>query len=248
MTDKDNVDKYSPVDPASLNFAKLPGVIDQTLLKPESTLEEYALFCREAERRRFRAVFVPPCYVPMAAGLLSAADTLVGAPIGFPFGYQAPEVKAAEALQALDDGAQEIDMVMNISAARSGEWDLVREDLDAVVESVRAWGKLHVSKVNVKLILENPYLDDEQKVQACRLAAEAGLDYVKTATGFGPGGATVADVALMRRTVGSELGVKASGGIRTWADMRAMLEAGANLIGTSAGVQIVEDFIDANRP
>jgi deoxyribose-phosphate aldolase len=179
--------------------------------------------------------------------MLSASEVGVGAPISFPYGYAAPEVKVAETVLALEEGAREIDMVMNISAAVSGEWDIVDEDIIAVTSAVRDWERLKVARrVPVKLILETPYLDDKQKEEACRRAVEAGMDYVKTATGLGPGGATVEDIKLMRRVVGDELGVKAAGGIRTWSDAKAMLEAGANRIGASAGPEIMEDFIRAN--
>ena len=183
---------------------------------------------------------VPPLVV---SGFIEADEIRVGSRVG----GRVAEVKVAEALQALEEGAREIDMVMNISAALSGEWDIVEEDIVAVTTAVRDWERMQFKRhVPVKLILETPYLDDTQKKEACRRALETGLDYVKTATGLGPGGATVEDVKLMRRVVGEEMGVKASGGIRTWADTKAMLEAGANRIGTSAGPEIIEDFIRAN--
>jgi deoxyribose-phosphate aldolase len=137
-------------------------------------------------------------------------------------------------------------MVMNVSAARSGQWEIIEEDITAVVVAVREWEKVMLQgPVLVKLILETPYLDDEQKREACKRAATGGMDYVKTATGFGPGGATVDDIRLMREAVGDELGVKAAGGIRTWEDAKAMFEAGADRIGTSAGPELLEDFIRA---
>jgi deoxyribose-phosphate aldolase len=235
--------KYPPVDPDSLDAGALLKMIDYTLLKPEEPLEAYARFIATAREWGFGSVFVPPYYAPLASGMLSATDVRIGIPVSFPFGYAAPEIKAAEALAALEDGALEVDVVMNISAARSGEWESVDEDLRAVVTAVREWEKLaHRGAVVVKLILETPYLDNDQKREACRRAAEAGMDYVKTATGLGPGGATAADVRLMREVVGEELGVKAAGGIRTWEDAKAMIEAGADRIGTSIGPELVEDF------
>lgn len=235
--------KYPPVEVDSLDTDALLKMIDYTLLKPEEPLEAYARFIARAREWGFGTVFVPPYYAPLASGMLSATDTRIGIPVSFPFGYAAPEIKAAEALAALEDGALEVDVVMNISAARSGEWESVDEDLRTVVTAVREWEKLaHRGAVVVKLILETPYLNDDQKREACNRAAAAGMDYVKTATGLGPGGATAADVRLMREVVGEELGVKAAGGIRTWEDAKAMIEAGADRIGTSNAPELVEDF------
>lgn len=239
---------YPMVDPDTLTSQDLLRMLDYTLLRPEETLDGYTRFLKRASRFGFRAVFLPPCYVTLAAGMLSTNNILVGAPVSFPFGYSAPEIKAAEALALLEEGARELDIVMNVSAARSGEWDLVREDLDEVVAAVRGWERLTLcAPITLKVILETPLLTDEGKRRACLLAVEAGMDYVKTATGFGPGGATVEDVRLMRSVVGDELGVKAAGGIRTWADTRAMIAAGASRIGTSAAPEIMEDFLDARR-
>jgi len=238
--------KYPVIDPSSVTRQTLLAMIDYTLLKPEETLDSYTSFLKTAREWGFHAVFVPPYYVPLAVGMLSGTDVVVGAPISFPFGYCSPATKADEALAMIRDGARELDIVMNFSAARSGEWDLVEEDLATVTEEVRAWERATMGgTVVLKLILETPYLDDDQKREACRRAAAAGLDFVKTATGLGPGGATAADVALMREVVGEDLGVKAAGGVRTWADARAMIEAGACRIGTSTGPEIVEDFLRA---
>jgi deoxyribose-phosphate aldolase len=232
-----------PVDPDTLTSDDLVGMIDYTLLKPEADLAAYSSFLATARRWGFGSVFVPPYYVPLAAGMLSATDVKIGIPVSFPFGYAAPEIKAAEALAALEEGALEVDVVMNISAARSADWDSVDEDLLAVVGPVRDWERATLKgPVVLKLILETPYLDDEQKREACRRAAATGMDFVKTATGLGPGGATVQDVRLMRQTVGDKLGVKAAGGIRTWEDAKAMIAAGANRLGTSTAVELVEDF------
>jgi deoxyribose-phosphate aldolase len=235
-----------PVDPDTLTKADLLAMIDYTLLKPEADLAAYSTFLAAARDWGFGSVFVPPYYVPLAAGMLSAADVKIGIPVSFPFGYAAPEIKAAEALAALEEGASEIDVVMNISAARSGDWESVDEDLLTVVNAAREWEKvMYKGPVVLKLILETPYLDDDMKTEACRRAAATGMDFVKTATGLGPGGATVHDVKLMRRTVGDELGVKAAGGIRTWEDAKAMIAAGANRLGTSTAPELIEDFIRA---
>jgi deoxyribose-phosphate aldolase len=237
----------APVDVDSLTTEGLLQLIDYTLLKPEKTIEDYTSFISTAKRWGFRNIFVPPCYAPLADGMLSATDVGIGVPISFPYGYAAPEVKVAEALTALEEGAREVDLVMNISEALSGEWEMVEEDFITVVSAVRDWERLTLKgPVIVKVILETPYLDDDRKAEACRRAASAGLDFVKTATGLGPGGATVEDVRLMRSVVGTDLGVKAAGGIRTWEQARAMLEAGANRIGTSSGPEIIEDFINAH--
>ena len=236
--------KYETVDPDRLTTEALLRMIDYTLLKPEKTIAEYAEFIREADKWAFRTVFLPPYYVPMAVGMLSMTDVKVGVPVSFPLGFSTPETKASEALTALEDGAREIDMVMNISAALSGEWDLVEEDMREVVQAVRAWERaLAQDPISLKVILETPYLDNDQIVEACKRAESAGLDFVKTATGVGPGGATVEALKLMRKTVGAEMGVKAAGGIRTWEQAREMIKAGANRIGTSTGPDIAKQFM-----
>lgn len=238
--------KYPALDLDTMNTSDVLAVIDHTLLKPDATLESYTKAIAEARQWGFNSVFVAPCYVPLASGMLSATEVKVGVPLAFPFGYAAPEIKAAEALAALEEGALEADMVMNITAARSGEWEIVEEDIATVVKAIREWEKLTLrGPVITKLILETAYLDYKQKREACRRAVIGGLDYVKTATGFGPGGATVDDIRLMREVVGDDLGVKAAGGIRTWADAKAMIEAGATRIGTSAGPAVIEDFVRA---
>jgi len=236
--------KYKRVNVDEITKEKLLSMIDYTLLKPEATIQELSTFLRDATKWGFASVFIPPCYVPLACGMLSATSVVVGAPVSFPYGYCAPEVKAAEALRILEDGGREIDVVMNISAALSGEWEIVSEDLEAVAKAVREWEKVNASeRIIIKLILETPYLNDEQKKEACKRALVADFDYVKTATGLGPGGATVEDVMLMKEVVGEEMGVKASGGVRSWTDAKAMIEAGATRIGTSTGPQIIIDFM-----
>lgn len=239
--------KYPLIDPDSLDAAALLEMIDYTLLKPEETAPKYSEFLETAARWGFKSVFVPPCYVSMAVKMLDGTDVTVGTPVSFPFGYDSPEAKAAESLVALGDGARELDVVMNISAAVSGEWETVEKDLAVVRSAVRGWErKVSSGRVILKVILETPYLDDGQKSEACRRVVAAGMDFVKTATGLGPGGATVGDIRLMRGVVDGELGVKASGGVRTWADARAMISAGASRIGTSTGPELVQDFLDAS--
>lgn len=239
--------KYPVVDPGSISRESLLEMIDYTLLRPEEGVGAYRRFLEESVQWGFRTAFVPPCHVPMAVEMTGESEVVVGTPVSFPFGYSSSGVKAAEAVSALDDGARELDVVLNVTAAVSGEWELVRKDLDEVVTAVRSWEKASASgPIIIKLILETPYLDDAGKVEACRAAEGAGIDFVKTATGLGPGGATVEDIALMREVVGERLGVKASGGIRTWGDAREMIAAGANRIGTSTGPRIIEDF-DSGR-
>jgi len=223
----------------------LARMIDHTLLKPEATAGQIARLCAEARVYRFASACVNPPYVRYCAELLKdAPDVAVCTVIGFPLGAHTPPAKAFEALQAIADGATELDMVINIGAVKSGDWVLVREDVARVVEVTQAGGAL------CKVILETALLTDDEKVRASEICREAGADFVKTSTGFGPGGATAEDVALLRRTVGPEMGVKASGGIRTYADAQRMIAAGATRIGTSAGVQIVREArgADASAP
>ncbi len=215
--------------------ADIAKLIDHTLLKPEATRDQIAQLCREAREYGFAAVCVNPCYVGLAAELLRGSPVKVCSVVGFPLGATLPEVKAYEARRAIEEGAAEVDMVINIGALKSGDLELVRRDIAAVVDVCHAKGAL------CKVIIEAALLSDEEKVLACQLAKAAGADYVKTSTGFGPGGATVHDVALMRRTVGPEMGVKAAGGIRSYEAARAMVEAGATRIGASAGVKIVRE-------
>jgi len=210
-------------------------IIDHTLLKPEATRDQIVQLCREAREYGFAAVCVNPCYVKLAAELLRGSPAKVCSVVGFPLGATLPEVKAYEARRAIEEGAAEIDMVINIGALKSGDLELVRRDIAAVVDVCHAKGAL------CKVIIEAALLSDEEKVLACQLAKAAGADYVKTSTGFGPGGATVHDVALMRRTVGPGMGVKAAGGIRSYEAARNMIEAGATRIGASAGVKIVRE-------
>jgi deoxyribose-phosphate aldolase len=219
-----------------MSRVQLAGMIDHSLLHPNLTTEDIRKGCVEGLRHGFAAVVVNPAHIPVAAKALHGSPVKVCSVLSFPFGLSPSAIKAHEARAVLAEGAQEIDMVMNFSALRSGQLDTVRNDIRAVVDEAKRFSK----GVVVKVILENCYLSDEQKKQACGLASEAGADYVKTSTGFGTGGATVEDVRLMRTAVGQKLGVKAAGGIRTLDQALAMIEAGANRIGTSASVSIVE--------
>ena len=210
------------------------SLIDHTLLRPEATGRQIVELCREARQYGFAAVCVNPCWVALAVSELAGSATKIATVAGFPLGATSTEAKLAEAAAALRVGAQEIDMVMNIGALRGGDLEMVKQDIHAVTAETHAAGAI------VKVILETALLDDRQKAVACTLAKMAGADFVKTSTGFGPAGATAQDVALMRRVVGADMGVKAAGGIRTLDDFRRMTAAGANRIGTSAGVKIVE--------
>lgn len=220
--------------PADTSIARM---IDHTLLKPDTTSAEIAQLCHEARTYHFASVCINPAYVKLSADLLKGSDVKVCTVIGFPLGATPPEVKSYEAQQALRDGASEIDMVINVGALRSGDYKLVLKDIGAVSNTA------HAANAICKVILETSMLNDEQKVAACQLARVAGADFVKTSTGFGGGGATVADVALMRYVVGRDMGVKASGGVRTLQDAQAMIAAGATRIGASAGVKIVKETL-----
>lgn len=215
-----------PISPA-----ELASLIDHTLLKPEATEAEVLRYCDEALRFRFCSVCVNPVHVARVAQALRGSGVKTCSVVGFPLGATTPEDKAAETANAVRNGADEIDMVIAIGALREGRLDAVRADIAAVRAACP--GKV------LKVIIETCLLDDEQKRTACRLAAEAGADFVKTSTGFSIGGATVADVALMRDVVGDALGVKASGGIRTLEAAQAMIAAGATRIGASSGVALV---------
>ncbi|BDD38577.1 MULTISPECIES: deoxyribose-phosphate aldolase [Streptococcus] len=210
---------------------KLNKYIDHTILKPETTQEQVEKILAEAKEYDFASVCVNPTWVALAAESLKDSDVKVCTVIGFPLGANTPAVKAFETKDAIANGADEIDMVINIGALKSGNYDLVFEDIKAVVEA--SDNKL------VKVIIETCLLTEDEKVKACQLSQEAGADYVKTSTGFSTGGATVADVALMRKTVGPDLGVKASGGARSYEDAIAFIEAGATRIGASSGVAIM---------
>jgi deoxyribose-phosphate aldolase len=212
----------------------IASMIDHTMLKPEATEAEIRKLCAEAKKYGFASVCVNPYWVPVVANELSGTPVKVCTVIGFPLGANATEIKRAETESAIRAGAQEIDMVINVGALKGGDYDTVKRDVQAVVEVSHRGGAI------VKVILETALLDDNEKAIACTLCKLAGADFVKTSTGFSKGGATAHDVALMRNAVGAELGVKASGGIRTLDDFRAMAAAGASRIGASASVKIVE--------
>ncbi|MDM5156507.1 deoxyribose-phosphate aldolase [Bacillus sp. DX1.1] len=212
-----------------MNYAKL---IDHTLLKPDTKKAAIVTLCEEAKQHDFASVCVNPTWVETAAEILKGTDVKVCTVIGFPLGASTPETKAFETKDAIEKGATEVDMVVNIGALKDKNDELVERDVRAVVEAAKG-------KALVKIIIETCLLTDEEKVRACELSVKAGVDFVKTSTGFSTGGATVEDVALMRKTVGPKIGVKASGGVRNGQDMDAMVEAGASRIGTSAGVALV---------
>lgn len=214
---------------------KLNKYIDHTILKPESTEQQVAKIIEEAKEYDFASVCVNPTWVAYAAKRLAGTEVKVCTVIGFPLGANTPAVKAFETKDAIANGADEIDMVINIGALKSQNYDLVLEDIQAVVEA--SGDKL------VKVIIETCLLTDEEKVKACQLSQEAGADFVKTSTGFSTGGATVVDVALMRQTVGPDMGVKASGGARTYEDALAFIEVGATRIGASSGVAIMNGAV-----
>lgn len=213
---------------------ELAQYIDHTALKADTTKEQIITLCEEAKTHHFYSVCVNPTWVKTAAERLKGSDVDVCTVIGFPLGASTSEVKALETEDAINKGATEVDMVINIGALKDKATDYVEEDIRAVVEAAK-------NKALVKVIIETSLLTDEEKVTACELAVKAGADYVKTSTGFSTGGATVADIKLMRKTVGPDLGVKASGGVRDRQGALDMIEAGATRIGASSGIQIVND-------
>jgi deoxyribose-phosphate aldolase len=212
---------------------ELAKMIDYTLLNPSATRDQVERLCDEARSYGVYAVCVNSTWVSLAVNVLRGTDVKVCSTVGFPLGTSLPAVKAFEAQTVLSLGAAEVDMVMNVGALKSGDLAAVREDIERVVKACK--------QAPVKVIIETGYLSDEEKVQACKLAQEAGAAFVKTSTGFGSGGAAATDVILMRRTVGERFGVKAAGGIRTYKDCVAMIEAGANRIGTSNAIQILKE-------
>lgn len=209
----------------------IAAMIDHTLLKPEATPAQIEKLCAEAAEYHFASVCVNSVYIPLAARLLKGTGVKVCCVVGFPLGAIAPEQKAAEAASCAAMGAEELDMVIHVGAAKAGDWALVQRDIEGVVKAAAGH--------TVKVIIETCLLTDEEKVKACEAAKAAGAHFVKTSTGFSTGGATTHDIALMRKTVGPEMGVKASGGIRDYETAMAMIEAGANRIGASAGIAIV---------
>jgi deoxyribose-phosphate aldolase len=228
-------DRFGLEAPGALYPRELARRIDHTLLKPDATRDQLETLCREAREHGFATVCVNPFWVPFCAERLRGSETQVCTVVGFPLGATFPEIKALEAARVVAEGACEVDMVMNIGALKSGDYRTVERDVALVVEAARQGGAL------TKVIIETALLTDDEKVKACVITKEAGADFVKTSTGFGPGGATADDVALMRRVVGPEMGVKAAGGVRDLKGAQAMLEAGADRIGASVGVKIVQE-------
>lgn len=216
---------------------ELNRMIDHTILKPEATEAAVQKIIDEAKEYNFFSVCINPCWVAFASEQLADTDVAVCTVIGFPLGANTPEVKAYEAADAIKNGANEVDMVINIGALKSQQYDYVRQDIQGVVDAAKG-------KALVKVIIETALLTDEEKVKACELAKEAGADFVKTSTGFSTGGAKVADIRLMRETVGPDMGVKASGGVHNAEEALAMIEAGATRIGASTGVAIVSGATD----
>ncbi len=211
-----------------------PALIDHTVLRPEATKVEVLRLCEEAKDNGFTVIFVPPCYIDEAVAAVAGTGICVGIPIGFPLGGHSTKTKVAEAIEAVQRGATILDMVLNISRLKSADHDYVRTDIAEVVKST--------PNVEHKVILETCYLTQQEKRTACHLVVEAGADYVKTSTGFGAAGATVEDVRLLKETVAGRAKVKASGGIRDCKTTLAMLEAGADRVGTSASLKIIDEW------
>jgi deoxyribose-phosphate aldolase len=217
----------------SLKDKSLASKIDHTLLKPDATPEEIAELCEEAKKYHFASVCINPCYVELCSSLLKGTDVRICTVVGFPLGANTTVVKKLETEQAISNGATEIDMVINIGRLKAGDYSYVGNDVTQVVQSAKKNNAL------VKVIIETALLTDEEKVKACLICKKAGADFVKTSTGFSKGGATVGDVALMKYVVGSSIGVKAAGGIRSKEEAEAMIASGADRIGASASVKIV---------
>lgn len=210
----------------------IAAMIDHTLLKPEATKHQIEALCQEAKEYKFASVCVNPTWVSTAKELLQGSGVMVCTVIGFPLGATTSETKAFETKNAIDHGAEEVDMVINIGALKDGNDELVENDIRAVVEAAK--GKAHT-----KVIIETSLLSKEEKIRACELSLKAGADFVKTSTGFSTGGAKPEDIALMRKTVGPDMGVKASGGVRSTEDVQKMIEAGATRIGASSSIAII---------
>lgn len=217
----------------SLKDKNIAAKIDHTLLKPDATPSEITELCKEAKKYHFASVCINPCYVSLCSSLLKETEVRVCTVIGFPLGATTTEVKKFETEQAVQNGANEIDMVINVGRLKAGDYNFVENDIQQVVRTAKSYGAL------VKVIIETALLTDEEKVKACLICKKAGADFVKTSTGFSKGGATVGDVALMKYVVGSAIGVKAAGGIRSKEDAEAMIASGADRIGASASVKIV---------
>ncbi len=218
------------------NFNKY---IDHTLLRPEVTKEEIAKVCKEAIEYNFATCFVPPCYAQYAKEFLKNSEVKLGIPISFPFGYQNTEIKVMETKKAIEEGAEEIDMVINISYLKSKEYDLLLEDISKVVEEAKPYG--------VKVIVETCYLTREEKIKILEIAIKAGAEYIKTSTGFGPKGAELEDIKLFKELGKEKIKIKASGGIRSYFQAKSLILAGASRIGTSTGVKIFKEYLDLIR-
>lgn len=214
-----------------MDYAKM---IDHTILKADATVEQVEALCGEAMEYGFASVCVNSSFVPFCAEMLADSDVKVCTVVGFPLGAMSTAGKVMETRQAILDGADEIDMVVHVGMIKSGDWDYVESDIQEVVDVAKG-------KAAVKVIIETCLLTDEEKVRVCQISRDAGADFVKTSTGFSTGGATAEDVALMRKTVGPEMGVKASGGVRTLAAAEAMVQVGATRIGTSSGIAIIKE-------
>jgi len=221
----------------TITYEQLAKVIDHSLVRPELTETDVVAGCKLAARYHTATVCVKPCHVKLAKEVLKDSDVLVGTVIGFPHGSHLTIIKVAEAQQAMDDGAVELDMVLNIGQLRSGKLDYVLEDIKAVCDAA------HARRVKVKVILENAYLTDEEKVTACKLSEAAGADWVKTSTGFAQSGATLADLRLMRASVSDKVQVKAAGGVRTLPALLDVINVGATRCGATATAAILDDFI-----
>ncbi|MEY8415617.1 deoxyribose-phosphate aldolase [Tissierella praeacuta] len=216
-------------------MSNILGMIDHTMLKPDATKDMIEKLCKEAMENKFAAVCVNPCYVKLCKDILRNSDVKVATVIGFPLGANTKEVKAFETMDAIKNGADEVDMVINIGALKIKNYELVKEDIEEVVKAAK-------DKALVKVIIETCLLTDEEKIKACEISMIAGADFVKTSTGFSTGGATVDDVKLMKSIVGDKLEVKASGGVRDIDSAKKMIEAGATRLGTSSGVKIAKEI------
>lgn len=232
----DNAGQIASLRADDLSSDDIAGLVDHTLLKPEATEAQIRQLCDDARTYQFASVCVNPTWITLCCDLLAETDVKTCTVVGFPLGAMLPRTKMAEAQHVVELGAQEVDMVLSVGRLRDGDFASVYSDIAGVVTAA------HARFAPVKVIFENGLLTDEEKVAACVICQHAGVDYVKTATGFAGGGATVDDVKLMRRVVGEELGVKAAGGVRSAADARAMINAGATRIGASSGVAIVKDL------
>jgi deoxyribose-phosphate aldolase len=228
-------DRFGLQAGANLYPREIARLIDHTLLKPDATRAQIEALCREAREHGFATVCVNPTWVPLCADLLRGSETRVCTVVGFPLGATLPEVKAYESARVVEEGACEVDMVMNVGALKSGDYRFVERDVAGVVSASHRGGAL------VKVIIETALLSDDEKVKACVIVRAAGAEFVKTSTGFASSGATPEDVALMRRVVGPDVGVKAAGGVKDLKSAQAMLQAGADRIGASVGVKIIQE-------